>query len=940
MRKTRQMTSADAAWLDHATALVARPLSARREAVLRYAMGQCCDDVQDYESAFAHYQRANTLQQTGSAPYDRVEWAREIDQQIRVHTPEGMRRHRDYGCPSERPVFVIGMPRLGAALIGQIIAAHPAVWVARELRYWADAAGRHADACRHAAYSPALAHCLAEAALADWQRRAPVDAVRVVDNTPGNFQYLGLIHTVFPRARLLHIHRHPIDHCLSLYFRNSAAAYANDLADLAHYYREYHRLIGYWRALLPPEVFLDIPYEAVVTDPQGWSRRIIEFMDLDWADYPPDFQPQVDPTRKGRWYRYADVVQPLLPLLGFDQAAMRHNGLATLEAQSHQAHSLFLAQRYSAALQLYDGLLKQFPQARHLQINRASCLAQLGELTQAEDAFQQALASFPNHPVVLSNLAALYGQMGKNAEALALFDQVLALTPDSAEAWQGRSAAYANSGQSAQAGADCRQAIDLDPALPTPRLLQAMLAAPIMPETPEASAAVAGQFQTAIAELERWATGDPRHQEALGGMVGNRQPFALAYRPGNLRPALSAYGEVIAAAARVYGRQNGLTPIAPPPRARIRLGIVNGQMRRHSVWDIILKGLIQHLDRSRFELALYHTGRLTDAETRWAETQADQFVTGPLGYAEWLQRLRDDALDVLFLPEVGMDPLTCKLAALRLAPLQVASWGHPVTTGLPEIDLFCSGDLLEPPDAQTHYRERLIRLPGTGVCTEPLSDPVQPLPADWLVPRLPGGMRLVLCQRPFKCDPADDALLARVVRAAAPCQLYLLRDRQWPWASDRLNARLSVALSAEGLDSEAVLIERPWLQRGPFFAMLDAMDLYLDPPAFSGYTTAWQALRRGIPILTREGASLRQRLAAGLLRRVGLPETIARDDDDYVAIAARLAAECRDPAARAHRRERILAAAPRADHDVQVVRAFETTLIDALAERGRPCTGN
>src|SRR5262249_49853371 len=145
-----------------------------------------------------------------------------------------------------------------------------------------------------------------------------------------------------------------------------------------------------------------------------------------------------------------------------------------------------------------------------------------------------------------------------------------------------------------------------------------------------------------------------------------------------------------------------------PHRDRIRIAVVSGQVRRHPVWEMILRGFIANLDRRRFEVMLYHTGSVTDDETSWAREQVAHFVQGPRSVRYWLAELRREQPDVIFYPEVGMDPATCALAALRLAPLQLAGWGHPVTTGLPSIDGFVSGELLEGPLADAHYREKLI----------------------------------------------------------------------------------------------------------------------------------------------------------------------------------------------------------------------------------------
>jgi predicted O-linked N-acetylglucosamine transferase (SPINDLY family) len=115
--------------------------------------------------------------------------------------------------------------------------------------------------------------------------------------------------------------------------------------------------------------------------------------------------------------------------------------------------------------------------------------------------------------------------------------------------------------------------------------------------------------------------------------------------------------------------------------------------------------------------------------------------------------------------------------------------------------------------------------------------------------------------------------------------------------------------------------------------ILEICDVFLDCPAFSGYTTAWQAAHAGLPMVTLQGEFLRQRLAAGLLCRIGMNEMIAGDENEYVAIAARLAHETRDPERRRARRLALRRAAPLADEDLSVVRAFERTVGEELARR-------
>jgi predicted O-linked N-acetylglucosamine transferase (SPINDLY family) len=113
------------------------------------------------------------------------------------------------------------------------------------------------------------------------------------------------------------------------------------------------------------------------------------------------------------------------------------------------------------------------------------------------------------------------------------------------------------------------------------------------------------------------------------------------------------------------------------------------------------------------------------------------------------------------------------------------------------------------------------------------------------------------------------------------------------------------------------------------------MDVYLDCPAFSGYTTAWQAVHRGVPIVTQEGRFLRQRLAGGLLRQIGSTDGIASSPGQYVDAAIRLAQECRDrPSSWAARRASIRGAAPRADGNRDAVSAFQRIVLESRGKAG------
>ena len=628
-----------------------------------------------------------------------------------------------------------------------------------------------------------------------------------------------------------------------------------------------------------------------------------------------------------------------------DYAEAYYNLGAALRAQG----------RLDEAVAAYQQALTHRPNHAETYLNLGNTLQAQGKTDPAIEACRQALTLKPKLASAHNNLGNLYATQGRFDIALSAYARAIELKPDFAEAHHNRGLAALRLGRPDEAVAACRQAISfkpdyvaalvvlgnalrdigrkeeaeqvyqravaLDPDCGEARLGWAIAAIPLVPDSVFEAANATEQFVARLAALTQWSRANPGK---LGEAVGSVQPFYLAYRPEDLTTALSQYGDLVSAEIPPP------RPSTPARRDRIRLAIVAGQIKRHPVWDVILRGLIQHLDRERFEIFLYHTGATDNEETSWAATQVARFIQGPKPVKQWLADIIETQPEAILYPEVGMDANTLRLAAQRLAPLQMASWGHPVTTGLPTIDWFISGELLEGPAGQQHYREKLITLPGTGVCTE-FAAAVQK--ESWGGPaRERSVVRFALCQQPLKFDPRDDQLLAHVAKAAGRCEFWLATPANMPWSATKLRARLSAAFSAAGLDPEQYLRATPWLPRERFWNFLEEMDIYLDCPAFSGYTTAWQAAHCGLPIVTLEGTFLRQRLAAGLLRQIGSTAGVSASTEEYLATATRWADECRDKDRWNARRVELRTAAARADGNRDAVAALEQKLWQALRE--------
>ena len=427
------------------------------------------------------------------------------------------------------------------------------------------------------------------------------------------------------------------------------------------------------------------------------------------------------------------------------------------EAHSNLGNVLQAQGNLAEAVTSYGRALSLKPNFAEAHSNLGNVLKAQGKLAEAVASFERALGHKPDLAEAHLNLGIAFLGQGKLQEAAVCFEAALARKSNYPEAHHYLGNALREQGRLPEAVASYGRALALDPNYAAARMGTAIAVIPIFAESIADSAGAADKFSQSLDELCAWSRSTPG---LLGRSVGSHQPFYLAYRPADAGALLSRYGDLVGPESAAYwGHKIDAQRTVQPRRDRIRMAVVSGQVRHHPVWDVVLRGFIAHLDRSQFEVIIYHTGSTADEETDWARSRVDRFVQGPKSTEAWLDEIARDRPDALFYPEVGMDPATCALAALKLAPVQVAGWGHPVTTGLPSMNMFLSGEFLEGPGADRHYRERLIRLPGTGVCTEVAAVQAQP----WNGPERQGHIvRFALCQQPIKFDPADDVLLARI----------------------------------------------------------------------------------------------------------------------------------------------------------------------------------
>ena len=278
-----------------------------------------------------------------------------------------------------------------------------------------------------------------------------------------------------------------------------------------------------------------------------------------------------------------------------------------------------------------------------------------------------------------------------------------------------------------------------------------------------------------------------------------------------------------------------------------------------------------------------------------------------------------------------MNPEASELAALRLAPVQCSYIGHPQTSGYPTIDYFLSGELIEPPDGEEHYSEKLVRLPNIGFHYEPLELPPAAVTREELGLR-PNSTAYWCAQSLFKYLPQHDEVFPRIAREVGDCQFVFIRHFGQE-VTELFQQRLDRAFAAAGLKAEDHCVFLHGMDMNRFAAASAQCDVMLDSIGWSGGNTTLEALAQDLPVVTFEGALMRGRVSAGILRMMGMPETVAETIDDYVALAVRMG---KDASWRAEIKRRIASDKHRLYRDRACIAALEDFLDRAARPQPKP----
>lgn len=580
--------------------------------------------------------------------------------------------------------------------------------------------------------------------------------------------------------------------------------------------------------------------------------------------------------------------------------------------------------RHEQALPHLEAALRASPDSVEVLKPLTEVLVALGQVARAVDVVSRAAMRDPGSlPLARLQLKALCQARAEEPETLAMAARVASLV-GGARGHEELAAEHRRIWDFEAMAREFDAALALEPDAALARWTRLLIPAHLpFPDSASEDSFIAA-FRDGLPALEELAS--RASSDVARDMLDSTSAFYLHYAGLPLREELSRFGDIVAKlAARVAGPLPALP--AEPRSGPIRVGIASAHLREHTVMKLFAR-LIQGLDPRTFELHLFQPQGTADAITDTLRATAASYQGGPGTLGEWARRIVARELDVLVYVDIGMDGFGTSLAALKLAPIQALLWGHPVTSGLPTMDLFLSSDAMEPAYGATHYREQLVRLPGLGATpTPPAREPKRPgdLPA-----RTSGEVTAFMPQMLQKFDPGFDRVMARIA-AASPELRFVLTPYMHRRPTRAWLRRLDAAFATAGSDLRAHLRYCAWVDQDEWLGLVRESDFGLDSFRWSGGNTSLEMFWYDTPIVTLPGALMRGRHTFAMLQTMELPELIAADADDYVRIAVNLATS---PDFRAEMRGLIAERKPRLFDGSAVHAAFAECLINA-ATRAR-----
>ena len=580
------------------------------------------------------------------------------------------------------------------------------------------------------------------------------------------------------------------------------------------------------------------------------------------------------------------------------------------------------AGQHDNAIRAYQEAIAHRPSHVDAYNNKGLCHAALGDHPNAISSYRLGLSIKPTDVNCLQNLAQALISIKDHGEAIHEYKRLLALSLTESQL-AGTVQSYLTALLELEQHEQAREFIASQPD-PIIRDLYTLHLLPVIYDTAAHVQETRKSYIACLSRLQQ-ATQNIKVDDPLTPRLYCHAwlltSFYLAYQMEDDRELQIALSSWLTSILRLDLEEFTKRTNTSRSNGKYRIGFVSPNLRNHNGCFWALPFFRAVAESGKVDLFAYNLGEDSDYVT-------EQFASLgllrqlPLSAATAQQvftTIREDSLDLLFFTDVGMHPASKVASLMRLAGHQAVGWGHPVTTGSPNMDSYISGEGMETPDSQTFYSEKLVLLPRTGICYDPplIEDVELDLRTHYGLPE--DRPVLLSLQSSFKYHPKHDPLYAELSSLNPEAFIVLVGHMGNKTINQVLFARMARSYNEKGLDIHEHLCILPRLPYHHYVGLFGIAHHALDTPDWNGGNSSFQAFAQACPVVTLPGRFMRGRHTISMLEVMELEELIATSESDYLQISTRL---LREPQFHQNIKDLIKERAHRLFRDEGIARAF------------------
>ena len=531
-----------------------------------------------------------------------------------------------------------------------------------------------------------------------------------------------------------------------------------------------------------------------------------------------------------------------------------------------------------------------YEKAIQIQPNNAAAYYNLGNTFYELKKYQQAIICYekviqinPNYIGVHNNLGNLYEELADHEKAKSFYEKAIQIQPDNVEAYNNLGSLFKELGDHSNALNYYQKVIQIEPEnLSSHWLLMNLF--PIIYKNLQEIDIYRKKFENGIKKINYLLDSQSQYtKKQLVNAINSSTNFYLHYQGRDVLALQQDYVYLIERITKKIYQEYHRKRKKNISSKYIKVGFISSFFRNHTV-SKLFKNWALKLDQKYFKRFVYYLDNKFDHITDEIRENVDNFFNHT-DVEQLANQISKDNLDILIYLDIGMIPKIQILSSLRLAPIQYSTWGHPITSGFKNIDYFISSEIMETQNSQKYYSEKLINLPGLGINYD------FPNLSNIKKPNILNKSKAVIflnLQSLFKLLPQDDHIYLDIVKKYPNCCFWFIQGLKNS-VTVIFKERVSKLFKMEGYDFKKYSYFHPRCSQDEFFGLIEESNIILDSFNWSGGNTTLEAISLNKPIVTYPSSFMRGRHTYGILKIIGVEETIATSKKNYIDIAAKLA---------------------------------------------------